>query len=380
MKRGTETPMQQIIERLSRLADAVSQATEPLATEDSASSLQALLNSATTVGKAWSNSWFGYHARVYKADLKPRGPGDYFDVEWGFYQAISNKTQGNWGEFDRDGVVEHICDQAHAAIPLEQLWVLARSVGKGFDAAKDELIPLLAALGLEDEFVSAIKMKVEDVRSHDSGTDFVRYRIGKQAVVSRDMRAINEGVQTPPHVSIEAQVFEIQSYKANADVLRKCIQQLARYLSDKARLREANVAMEQCIFIGHGHSLVWRELKDFISDRLHLKWVEFESEATAGTTTVERLSEMLRQSTFAFLVMTSEDVHADGSEHARENVVHEAGLFQGRLGFRRAIVLLEDSCAEFSNIAGLGQIRFPKSKVSAKFEEVRRVLEREGIL
>jgi hypothetical protein len=33
----------------------------------------------------------------------------------------------------------------------------------------------------------------------------------------------------------------------------------------------------------------------------------------------------------------------------------------GRLGFERAIILLEDGCQEFSNIHGLGQIRFPNA-------------------
>ena len=27
--------------------------------------------------------------------------------------------------------------------------------------------------------------------------------------------------------------------------------------------------------------------------------------------------------------MTAEDEHADGTKHARENVIHEVGLFQG---------------------------------------------------
>ena len=63
----------------------------------------------------------------------------------------------------------------------------------------------------------------------------------------------------------------------------------------------------------------------------------------------------------------------------RQNVIHEAGLFQGRPGFKRAIILLEDGCEEFSNVHGLGQIRFPGENVSAVFEDVRRVLEREGL-
>jgi predicted nucleotide-binding protein len=130
-----------------------------------------------------------------------------------------------------------------------------------------------------------------------------------------------------------------------------------------------------------GHPpVVWRDLKDFIHDRLKLPWEEFNREPTAGMSTKERLEDMLDASVFAFLVMTAEDEHADGSKHARANVIHEVGLFQGRLGFERAIVLLEDGCEEFSNIVGVIQIRFPKGNVSAQFEEIRRVLEREKII
>ncbi|HPA83150.1 MAG TPA: nucleotide-binding protein [Thermoanaerobaculales bacterium] len=134
------------------------------------------------------------------------------------------------------------------------------------------------------------------------------------------------------------------------------------------------------IFIGHGRSPVWRVLKDFVQERLKLEWDEFNREATAGLSTKERLQAMLDHATFAFLIMTAEDERADGTKVARANVVHEVGLFQGRLGFERAIVLLEDGCEEFSNIVGITQIRFPPGKVETIFEEVRRVLEREKVL
>ena len=62
------------------------------------------------------------------------------------------------------------------------------------------------------------------------------------------------------------------------------------------------------------------------------------------------------------------------------NVVHEAGLFQGRLGFSRAIIMLEEGCEEFSNVEGLGQIRFPKNNIRAAFHDVQLVLEREGLV
>ena len=119
---------------------------------------------------------------------------------------------------------------------------------------------------------------------------------------------------------------------------------------------------------------------DFLSDRLHLSCDEFNAEAVAGISTTERLQTMLDNARFAFLVMTAEDNHADSSTHARENVIHETGLFQGRLGFRRAIILLEDGCAQFSNIHGLTYIKFPKGSLEPIYEEIRRVLEREQII
>jgi uncharacterized membrane protein len=134
------------------------------------------------------------------------------------------------------------------------------------------------------------------------------------------------------------------------------------------------------VFIGHGGSPEWRDLRNFLVDQLKLDVVEFNSSPTAGEAVHERILEMLDQATFAFLVMTSEDIHADGSCHARENVVHETGLTQGRLGFRRAIVLLEEGCAEFSNIDGIVLIVFPKGNILAKADAIRGVLEREGVI
>ncbi len=148
--------------------------------------------------------------------------------------------------------------------------------------------------------------------------------------------------------------------------------------------REVDVASNgnppKRVFIGHGQSEVWRDLKDLLRDRLKLEHVEFNSIPPAGRATKERLEEMLSSSDFAFIVMTAEDEHLDHTKHARQNVVHEAGLFQGRLGFERAIILLEEGCAEFSNIHGLTHISFPEGKIQAASEEIRKVLEREEML
>src|SRR5260370_11066230 len=87
------------------------------------------------------------------------------------------------------------------------------------------------------------------------------------------------------------------------------------------------------VFIGHGRSPVWKDLRDFLQDRLMLPCDEFNREPVAGKATKDRLEQMLNEANFAFLLMTAEEARPDGKLYARDNVMHEVGLFQGRLGF-----------------------------------------------
>jgi predicted nucleotide-binding protein len=137
---------------------------------------------------------------------------------------------------------------------------------------------------------------------------------------------------------------------------------------------------KKVVFIGHGRAKDWLELEKFLTNRLSLDCREFNSEPVAGYSHKERLEQLLKVAEFAFLIMTAEDEHSDGSYHARENVIHEVGLFQGKLGFEKAIVLLEEGCKRFSNIDGLNDIRFPKGQITDKFEGIRMLLENRGIV
>ncbi len=181
------------------------------------------------------------------------------------------------------------------------------------------------------------------------------------------------------------------AFVTRIEVLLGCVQRgvdLLKRIDEDLYLSESTAADSSAnqtprgdkIFIGHGRSPVWRELKDFMAERLRLPWDEYNREPCAGIFTPERVRTMLDQASFAFLIMTAEDQQPDGAFRARENEVYEAGLFQGRLGFRRAIILLEEDCTPLSNILGLTVITFSKGRISAAFEDVRRTLEREGVL
>lgn len=131
------------------------------------------------------------------------------------------------------------------------------------------------------------------------------------------------------------------------------------------------------VFIGHGRSVAWRDLKDHLQDKHGIKVVAYEIGARAGHTIRDILEEMLVQASIAFLVMTGEDAQEDGTVRSRQNVVHEVGLFQGKLGFPRGIVLLEEGTEEFSNLHGIQQIRFGKNSIRETFGDVIATIRRE---
>ncbi len=131
------------------------------------------------------------------------------------------------------------------------------------------------------------------------------------------------------------------------------------------------------IFIGHGHSPLWRELKDHLQDKHGYDVIAYEVGARAGHAVRDILEEMIEQSTFAILVMTGEDETKKNKLRPRLNVAHELGLFQGSLGFSRAIALLEKNTEELSNIHGVHQIRFSKGNIKETFGDILATLNRE---
>jgi hypothetical protein len=131
------------------------------------------------------------------------------------------------------------------------------------------------------------------------------------------------------------------------------------------------------VFIGHGHSPLWRELADHLEHLQGFKIDAYEVGPRAGLSVKEVLQRLLRHASFAILVHTAEDEHGDGGLRARENVVHETGLFQGALGFERVIVLREEGCESFSNQSGINEIRFSKGNIREAYGEIVATLYRE---
>lgn len=230
----------------------------------------------------------------------------------------------------------------------------------------------------KNSFIDGIRTALNDFRIPTKSQ--ILKKLAPNEMMSRDILALSKGPRTPPHFSLFA---EVPSNRHGIDALYALNNNIERAIRHFRRAtNEGTKALSNGnnIFIGHGRSNVWPQLEKFLTERLKQTPDEFNRVPIAGVTTVDRLKEMIDGCKFAFLVLTAEDETAAGNMQARMNVIHEAGLFQGRLGFDKAIILLEEGCDEFSNIEGLGQIRFPKDNIASTIEEIRRVLEDRGII
>ena len=370
-------PEKELFSVAAKLRDVASIAAQ----DNIAGPLDALENAAKQIARSFSGSWLGYHSNVYYENLKAAPPGANFSREWGLMDVFGDYgSQGHWQKFDPEVVKGRI--RAIAKNPdIGEAKDCAKKAAAQFDDAKSEIMSIIENEldGRPDIFLNRLKDELEKLEPA-SAFEIAQHWSPKGEFITRDTLAMGQGNRMPPHVEILSEVVAIRdafaACKAGADICTK----VASHLERKSRKKRSADRIGTNVFIGHGRSKIWRELKDFVQDRLGLPWDEFNRVPVAGVTNIARLSEMLDAAAIALLVMTGEDELANGGSQARMNVVHEAGLFQGRLGFTRAIVLLEEGCAEFSNIQGLGQIRFLKGNIAAAFEEVRKVLEREGLL
>lgn len=331
---------------------------------------------------AWSGSFFGYHANIYYQDFKAPPPGDHFDIETGHKDVYGQRIRpGTWTEYAIGDLEREIRRRANIDGP-ESFVQADKKARSRYEALQGRALSLLYRAqekSPDDKFLEAwIQKTTESIPTQES----IAKSLGpRRRMQTADTIASQGGIVVPVHLELQSYAVVLRVLHDGCEALARTLDVISGHLAEgegQSLLTDMDAGKK--IFIGHGQSPVWRDLKDFLSERLHLEYDEFNRVPIAGVATAERLKQMLDDASFAFLVLTAEDQVDEDTVRARQNVIHEAGLFQGKLGFNRAIILLEEGCEEFSNIAGLGQIRFPKGNISAKFEEIRRVLEREKLI
>jgi len=369
----------EILSNLGQLRDKASALIREIESDYYRSNKEIFERNISRVAKAFCGSWFGYHSSIYYIGFETPIPADHFSPEWGFFMG-HNVRESGWREMTYEKVKGEIMkdiDENYEG----NLEKIKENAQKAFDEIKSQITTILRGLMISKtkESVNEYKEDLTKLKGKIIANDIVK-SLTPSGVWSRDPVATSQGLKCPPHISIDAWHLSCYSVFQGLKNTVKIIDSLSEYLELlECEINDKEIIAKK-VFIGHGGSNQWKELKEFLSERLKLECCDFNSESPAGKATKERLIQILGEAHFAFLIMTAEDEHSDKTKHARENVIHEIGLLQGRLGFERAIVLLENGCSEFSNIHGLNEIRFERDKLNVKFEEIRMVLERENII
>jgi len=303
-----------------KIADQLSD----MATKCDARPLDKLMKAAEGVGKSWCGSWLGYHSRVYYKDLQPVPPGARFIESY----------VGDWEEYEFESVVKAIYDIADNP-NCNEVIALSMQAKTLFDESQSRILSLLSP-ALRDHTTDTFLNDITDTikKKHiPSESDFVNYFVPKGDIVSHDIDAALEGIKKPPHISVMAKVSAIRSSFTACDELSKLARRVASHLENLERRQQREARVGTNVFIGHGRSYVWKDLKDFIQDRLHLPYDEFNRVPVAGLTNTVRLSQMLDDAAVAFLILTGEDGRQDPSKNERSS---RGGALPGQTWFRES--------------------------------------------
>jgi sugar/nucleoside kinase (ribokinase family) len=144
-------------------------------------------------------------------------------------------------------------------------------------------------------------------------------------------------------------------------------------------------AAQRGVFIAHGADPQWRQVQGFLEQDCGLPVLGLSGQAQ-GADLANQIRDHLAECGFGVCVLTAEtgadEPGYDPGEpgYADQSVVHQAGLLQGRYGFRRVAILVEQGCRAFSNVAGLIRLDFPRGHIESTFWELERMLRREGLI
>ena len=225
----------------------------------------------------------------------------------------------------------------------------------------------------------------DETWDHDSLEEFFSdYRKSSDSTSFRSRAYIHEGGMCGFSLYVLHQVMLGEAAYTDVTVSARTREDINKVFDvfeesiESSRIPKQKPSIEKpTIFIGHGHSQSWRDLKDHLADQHGYEIEAYETGARAGHAIRDILGDMAGKSNLAFLVLTG-DCHPEGkTSRARQNVVHETGLFQGRLGFSRAVVLVEEGIEGFSNLDGIQQIRFSKDNIREAFGDVLATIKRE---
>lgn len=155
---------------------------------------------------------------------------------------------------------------------------------------------------------------------------------------------------------------------------------LSRGFFERVETVSAPASAPPGVFLVHHENSYRDVVRRFVEEDCGLSVFELSSSDIASAELRRILSAHIPKCSFAICLLDKNELMVDGRARANQNVVYQAGFFQGRFGFGRVALLAEEGCDGFSNIAGIVRLDFPSAKVDSTFLDLQRMLQREGLI
>lgn len=173
------------------------------------------------VADSSSGSWAGWHSRMYYRGYAEPSAKDSWDSEWG---GVYGPQEG-WVDRTQAEVQDAV--EARAKVTVRELAQLADDVREKCEPLRQEALTMLSPIcdlvGLEKE--AELLAKIEKIDWITPSDRYVQAMAPSQ-MMSRDSGAINQGMQAPLHVNVEAAIV------SNTQTLSRC----REFLDDAIRL------------------------------------------------------------------------------------------------------------------------------------------------
>ena len=186
--------------------------------------------------------------------------------------------------------------------------------------------------------------------------------------------------------SVIEQVLAIDNVSAKDRLALQTVAKKLKHISNSGKIEtpakgegRGVTANRGRVFVAHSSDDSWYKLVEMLRSGwdLELEYFEYQNRTAEEITKV--VDKMTSSVSCAIVLMTADDSMQNGAVRSRQNVIHEAGMCHGKLGFGKVAILLEDGVEEFSNVDGIQYIPFERSNVKSCLHELGQFLSKHGI-
>jgi len=133
------------------------------------------------------------------------------------------------------------------------------------------------------------------------------------------------------------------------------------------------------IFISHGQNDFYREINNYLVNEYKLPTVYDERDFLKGNTYIENIEMLVNDSSYGLVVLTKDDEFEKEKWRARQNVIHELGIFQNAFGRTNTLVLKEEGVDFPTNLNGMNEYQINLNNHADIYNKIGSWLRQRGI-